>query len=132
MKIYLSGCMTVDPDHYVEHFSNAVEKLKELGFSSESITNPALKEHNDRVISACGIKDIWGADAWKDFIKYDIDLVSTHDAIALLEGWENSMGVYVELATAKRFGLAVMFEKDGFSTVHTGWEIKNLKNLENN
>lgn len=131
MKIYLSGCMTADPGHYIEHFSKAVDTLKKCGFKDEDITNPALKEHNDRVIEACGIQDIWSKDAWKDFIKYDIDLVSEHDAIALLVGWENSMGVYAELATAKRFGLGIMFEKEDFKVLHHNWEIKNLKNLEN-
>ena len=130
MKVYLSGCMTVDPNHYVEHFAEAVKTLKDLGFKDEDITNPALKEHNDRVIMACQIKDPWSKEAWKDFIKYDIDLVSQHDAIALLNGWENSNGAYVELATAKRFGLAVMFEEDGFETIHHSWEIKDLKNLQ--
>jgi len=129
VKVYISGCMTTDQGHYVEHFNSAEKVLKEKGYI---ITNPAAKEHFDRVVLSSKLEDPWSDSAWKDFIKYDIDLVSEHDVIALLSGWENSMGVYVELATAKRFGLNVVFEKDNFKSLISDWTIKDLKNIENN
>lgn len=128
MKVYISGCMTMDPEHYVEHFNSAEKVLKERGYI---VTNPAAKEHFDRVVLANRLEDPWSDSAWKDFIKYDIDLVSEHNTIALLNGWENSMGVYVELAVAKRFGLNVLFERDNFKTLFFDWTIKDLKDIEN-
>ena len=43
-KIYLSGPITTDKDHYKEHFSKIEEYLTNLGFE---VTNPAKDEYDD-------------------------------------------------------------------------------------
>lgn len=129
LRVYLSGCMTVDKDHFKQHFSNVAQILEDTG--KFKITNTATGEYNDEEVKKLGL-DIWSAEAWIYYIKRDIDLVSKHDIICLLKGWENSMGVYAELATAKRFGLSVMFESDNFKTIITDWDIKDLKKIEEN
>jgi len=129
LRVYLSGCMTVDKDHFKQHFSNVAQILEDTG--KFKVTNTATGEYNVEEVKKLGL-DIWSAEAWTYYIKRDIDLVSKHDIICLLKGWENSMGVYAELATAKRFGLSVMFESDNFKTIITDWDIKDLKKIEEN
>lgn len=122
--VYLSGPMTMDPDHFKEHFAKAEEKLTKLGYD---VTNTARVEYE---IEPNKEEDMWGPKVWTEYLKRDLELVPKHEYIALLNGWENSMGAYVELAAAERWGLKVMFESDGFRTIHTQWKIKDLRKIE--
>lgn len=107
MKVYLSGPITTDPEHYKEHFRSAFSSLSEMGFE---VTNPSEDEY-DEDLKEKGYTDKWTKDAWREYIHKDIDMVCEHDVICLLQGWEKSSGAAVELATAKRYGLKVMLEK---------------------
>ena len=122
--VYLSGPMTIDPDHFKEHFAKAEEELVKLGYN---VTNTARVEYE---IEPNKEEDMWGPKVWTEYLKRDLELVPKHEYIALLNGWENSMGAYVELAAAERWGLKVMFESDGFKTIHTRWKIKDLQKIE--
>lgn len=105
--IYIAGPITVDKEHYQEHFRKAEERLKELGWE---VINPALEEYDDCFYKETGEKDKWTPEAWLFYIKRDMDLVSECEAIYLLEGWEQSPGANVEYITAKKFNLAIYFE----------------------
>lgn len=54
-------------------------------------------------------------------MKRDIEIVSKHDIICLLIGWEKSLGGLMELATAKRFGMSLMIE--GGNMIYTEWDL---------
>lgn len=107
MKIYIAGPITVDKDHYQEHFRKAEEYLKSLNWE---VINPALEEYDDCFYKETGEKDKWTPKAWLFYIKRDMDLVSQCDAIYMLEGWEQSPGANVEHITAKKFNLAIYYE----------------------
>lgn len=124
-KVYLSGCMTMDKDHFREHFAEAEKTLTEMGYE---VTNTSKVEWDEGIANECG--DAWGDKAWREYIKRDIDLVAQHDVVALLSNWEFSMGAYAELASAQRHGLKIIFEKDGFKKIISDWKIKDLKNIE--
>lgn len=106
MKVYLSGPITTDKEHYKEHFAAAEKYLTEKGYE---VTNPAKDEYDDEIYEK-GHSDKWTLDAWLDYMKRDIELTSEHDAICLLIGWRNSPGAIIELMTAKKFGLELLEE----------------------
>ena len=119
--VYLSGPITSDPDGYKEHFSLATKRLEELGYS---VTNPSKDEYDEEVKEK-GHTDKWTKEAWLEYIHTDIDLVAKHKYICMLKGWEVSSGAFLELGTAKRFGLKLMIEEnspDGF-TIYDDWNI---------
>ncbi len=58
-KIYLSGPITADKDHYKEHFSKIEEYLTNLGFE---VTNPAKDEYDDEIYEK-GHTDKWTKEA---------------------------------------------------------------------
>lgn len=123
-KVYLSGCITVDPLYYKEHFKSVETKLKK-SFPDWEITNPSADEYDDE-IQKKGHTDKWTSEAWLDYIKRDVELVSKHTSILLLRGWEDSMGVYAELASAKRFNLKCFLETDSGIVEVKNWNIKTL------
>jgi nucleoside 2-deoxyribosyltransferase len=114
-KVYLSGPITSDPDGYKEHFANAAKALEKLGFD---VTNPSKDEY-DEDVKEKGHSDKWTKEAWLEYIHEDINMVTSHDYICLLKGWEISSGALLEVGTAKRFGLKLIMEDpnapDGFS-----------------
>lgn len=106
MRIYIAGPITTDKEHYKEHFSVAEDYWKTKGYE---VINPALNEYDEEA-SAAGHTDKWTPEAWLFYIKRDMDLVASCDAIYLLKGWEQSPGANVELITAKKFGLEIIYE----------------------
>lgn len=120
-KIYLSGPITADKEHYKEHFAKIEKYLTNLGFE---VTNPAKDEYDDEIYEK-GHTDKWTEEAWLDYMKRDIEIVSEHDTICLLTGWEKSLGGLIELATAKRFGMSLMIE--GENMVYTEWDLYGMK-----
>ena len=120
-KIYLSGPITADKDHYKEHFSKIEKYLTNLGFE---VTNPAKDEYDDEIYEK-GHTDKWTEGAWLDYMKRDIEIVSKHDIICLLIGWEKSLGGLMELATAKRFGMSLMIE--GENMIYNEWDLYGMK-----
>ena len=118
-KVYLSGPITSDPYGYKKRFADAEKRLTEFGFS---VTNPSKDEY-DYAIEDKGHTDKWTNEAWLDYIHEDINLVSKHDVICLLIGWEESKGALLEVATAKKFGLKLMLEtEDGFNIIND-WDL---------
>lgn len=108
-RIYLSGPMTIDVKNFDDHFQKAEDYFTKLGWD---VVNPAKDKSVDFP------EDIrWTTEAWKEYIKRDIELVYGCDAICLLKGWEESKGAMIELITAYKCNLFVSFEleEDSYS-----------------
>lgn len=108
MRVYISGPITLNRTGYKKAFYDAEAKLKALGYD---VVNPGSDEE-DAQLEASGIKDKWTTDAWKWFIKRDIDQVSECDGIYLMKGWEASPGCNIEYWVAKKFNLKIMYEEE--------------------
>lgn len=94
-KIYLSGPMTGLPQLNQPAFDAEAARLRSLGYE---VINPA--EINV------------GVDApWHECMRRDIKALLDCDAIALLDGWHDSLGAHLELHIAHRVGLRVMEAK---------------------
>lgn len=89
MKIYIAGCISKN-EKYIEQFSSAEKKLKELG---HTVINP--------------VKNI-GFD-YKDYIDMGLNELSKCDAICMLDGYEYSKGAMLELSYARTVDLQVMY-----------------------
>ncbi len=90
MTIYLAGPMTGIPGHNTPAFDAAEERLLALGYT---VVSPArmLRKNPD--------------DTLRQHFSRDCQAICESDLIVLLEGWERSPGVAVELALAKYLGI---------------------------
>lgn len=91
-KVYLSGPMRGIEDFNFPAFNERATWLRKLGFE---VINPAE--------SFGGATD----KAWSDYMRVDIESLLEVDEVCLLPGWENSVGVKVELTVAAALGLRV-------------------------
>lgn len=107
-KVYISGPITANKEHYKEEFEKAKEFLENKGYD---VINPAEDDYTEEVKKA-GIEDIWSQEAWLWYIKRDMDIVSKCDAIYMLLNFEKSHGAIVEKATAERAGLDIWYEAE--------------------
>lgn len=107
-KVYISGPITCNKEHYKEEFEKAKKFLESKGYE---VINPAEDDYTEEVKKA-GIEDIWSQEAWLWYIKRDIDIVSKCDAIYMLLNFEKSHGAIVEKATAERAGLDIWYEAE--------------------
>ncbi len=95
-KIYIAGAMRGIPHYNFPAFYEAERVLRAIGWWT---INPA------RVDEEWGFNRLTPEDSItrqkRDyFIKRDIDLVMSADALCILPGWEKSKGVAVEIAVA--------------------------------
>jgi hypothetical protein len=96
MKVYLAGPMSVYVDHNFPAFNNAAKVLRERGFE---VINPAeLVEDPTK--------------PWEYYMRRDIPLLCTCDAIALLPGWSDSRGAQLEAKIAQELGMAEIMVRD--------------------
>lgn len=91
MKIYLAGPMTGYADLNFPHFHATAAVLRARG---HEVVNPA--EVNPDV----------GAE-WAACMKQDIKVLVDCDAIAVLDGWQNSRGATLEHHIATALGMPV-------------------------
>lgn len=96
MVVFISGPMTDIPD-YKERFEKAEKKLKSAGYT---VLNPA-KFNEGLDYKALGKERI---------LSHDIHLLSTADAIYMLDGWENAIGCNREYGFAIGKNMPVIFE----------------------
>ncbi len=83
IKIYISGGITGLPKQTTKgNFANASEKIKKLGFD---VCNPFREVRN-------------GGYNWFVDMSQCFELMSSCDAILMLDGWETSCGANIELA----------------------------------
>lgn len=92
MKIYLSAPVSRElPETVLKKFNYARRRLGRLGLD---VVCPYDAKDTDR--------------PWADYMMRDLDLLSTCDALLLLDGWQHSRGCRVELAMARSWGLLVL------------------------
>ena len=96
--VYISGPMTGLPDHNFPAFFEAAEHLKRLGWNP---VNPAENFGGRRDLD----REI--------YLRTDVRLLSDCDAIAMLEGWQQSRGARLEYLIAQELGLDRVYRKDG-------------------
>ena len=89
--IYISGAMTGLPDFNYPAFNAEAARLRALGYI---VANPAENPAPD-----CG--------TWLAYMRMAIAQLATCDAIALLDGWQDSRGACVERTLADGLGLEV-------------------------
>lgn len=103
--MYIAGPMRGRLDYNFPAFMHADAVLKKEGWET---INPAEMDNNDGFDTNRCIEDITQQEL-KDFIIRDIHLIMTADAICLLDGYQSSKGVAVELAVAQYCGLPVYY-----------------------
>ncbi|MDM8086331.1 DUF4406 domain-containing protein [Cellulomonas cellasea] len=92
MRVYISGPMTGYPGWNFPAFNAAEERLRTLG---HDVLNPADGGADE-------------AKTWADYLREDIGLVVTADAIAVLPGWQESRGACLEVHVAHQLGMTVL------------------------
>ena len=89
MKVYLSGKMRGLPEFNYPMFNLYAAKLR------LQVTSPAELDNAEDL-------------KWVDCMKRDIRLLLDLDAIAMIPGWENSLGAKLELLISFFMGLDIM------------------------
>jgi hypothetical protein len=90
-RIYLAGKMSGLPEFNYPAFRAEAARLRALGYE---VSNPA-----DNPEPACG--------TWLGYMRAAITQLATCDAVALLDGWQDSRGANVERDLARGMGLPV-------------------------
>ncbi len=107
MRIYISGPITIDPEHWREHFADAEEALRRK-YPDAEIINPLTLEDDPDYIEAQEHLD--GEELYNWVMKRDIRLLMDCSHIYLLKGWSKSNGAQLELSTATRVGIIPLVE----------------------
>ncbi len=104
-KIYIAGPMRGIPEYNFPAFMEADDLLTLYGWIT---INPAQVDI-DRGFDPKTPQHTLTKKDLEDFIVRDIHLVMSADAICLLEGWEHSKGVGVEIAIAHYCDIPIFF-----------------------
>lgn len=91
-RIYIAGPMSDLPDHNFPAFHKAEAELVALGWT---VLNPA---HHGLIEGAC----------WHDYLRWDIAMLATCEAIFLLPGWSKSAGALLELHIARELEMQIL------------------------
>lgn len=97
-RAYVSGPMRGIEEFNFPAFNGTADWLRGKGYE---VINPAE--------SFGGATD----KAWEDYMRVDIESLLQVDEVCLLPGWENSVGVKVELTVAAALGLRVWDAQSG-------------------
>ena len=92
-RVYIAGPMTGHADHNYPAFHAAAERFRAAGWE---VANPA--ENFD------GRTDL----PRESYLRADVALLVDCDAIALLSGWEDSLGARMEYLIARAFGMEIL------------------------
>jgi len=84
MKLYIAGPMSQLPEFNYPAFMDAERQLVAAGYEVENPARP-------------GQVDGW---AWQDYMKRGIGQLVRCDGVALMPGWEDSRGAWVEARLA--------------------------------
>lgn len=111
IRVYISGPITNDKEGYEAKFKKAVDYINNRetdGYKVFEAVNPLTLEVD------YDPNKKWTTDTWVKYIKKDIDLLTTCDAMVLMPGWDYSAGCIVEYITAKKLGIHIMTLHDIF------------------
>jgi len=92
-RIYIAGPMTGLPDHNFPAFHTAADRLRQAGWD---VVNPAE--------NFGGRTDL----PREDYLRADVGLLVSCDAVAMLGGWEDSRGAKLEYLLARELGMPVL------------------------
>ena len=92
MRVYLAGPMTGLPAHNAPAFDAAELALCEQGYE---------------VISPVAMLRIFAHDTLRQHFSRDCQAICEADCVVVLDGWERSKGVAVEIALAEYLGIPV-------------------------
>lgn len=95
-RIYISGPMTGIPEFNFPAFHTEAARLRTLGYE---VVNPA--EINPDVTMD-----------WHMCLRKDIVELVQCDAIALMDGWQASSGVHLEMHIAHRIGMKIVIARE--------------------
>lgn len=88
MKLYIAGPMTGLPNFNYPAFERAETLLNQLGFETESPHHNGENGEQERF-------------AYEEFIRMGLKQLLQCNGVALLDGWERSRGVAIELYVAR-------------------------------
>lgn len=108
MKVYIAGPMRGLPEWNFPAFDRAQERWQKAGWH---VMSPAAMARAMNYGPDCGYiaepSDKEGLEHLKHVMLSDIAAIYACDALAILPGWENSVGTTVELAIAQYLGLPI-------------------------
>ncbi len=104
MRVYVAGPMTGLPEHNYPAFHDAADRWREAG---HLVLNPAELDQPDP--SAPVVHDELALVLASDYYKRDIGAMLQFrvEAVAVLPGWQSSIGAQLEVTCAKAFGWPV-------------------------
>lgn len=91
MRLYVSGPMTGIHDHNFPAFAAAAKELEAAGHVA---IDPGAK----------GVIDGW---SWEDYLRHDLRQVFDCDGVALLPGWVDSRGAWLEVTVARALSMPI-------------------------
>lgn len=103
-RLYLSGPMTGIPEWNFPAFNHVEAELAAVGYE---VANPAGK----------GLVEGW---TWARYLRYDLKVLLTCDAVATLDGWEHSRGARLETRVAEELEMAVWHWTDWLAAPREG------------
>jgi len=92
-RIYIAGPMTGIPKHNFPAFHAAAERLRQAGWE---VVNPAENFGGQTDLPR------------ETYLRADVALLVTCNAIAMLPGWEDSQGAKLEYLLARELGMPVL------------------------
>lgn len=124
MKLYLAGPMTGIPQFNYPKFDRVAARLREQG---HEVVSPAeMDSPETRAISLASPDGnlqtiITHGETWGDFLSRDVKLLADggFDAIAVLDGWEDSRGARLEVFVARLIGLPIYYHSYMLSPINT-------------
>lgn len=102
MRLYIAGPMTGLPAWNFPAFDEAATFLRGCGYT---VTNPA---DLDREAGFAEGQPTVSAGFLRAAMKRDLAAICDCDGIAVLDGWQSSMGACIEVALAVRLGLRII------------------------
>ena len=91
MRLYVSGPMSGLAEFNYPAFREATAALREAGFDT---TDPSEA-------------DVPPGAPWAAFMRFDIKSVCDAQGVAVLPGWHNSRGAWLEVLVARELGLPI-------------------------
>lgn len=95
-RIYLSGPMSGLPELNFPAFHAEAARLRTLGFE---VVNPADLNPEPNT-------------GWHECMRNDLKALLDCDALALLDGWQQSTGAHLEMHVAHRVGMEIVIAKE--------------------
>ena len=109
MKLYLAGPMRNYPLLNSREFDRVARILEEEGYTVVNPINLDRQEGLDftteETIGATAIRLPNGTIDEEHYLARDFQYLATCDGVALLDGWEDSVGTQREIAEGKRLGM---------------------------